>query len=378
MRDGHSVGNKGQGRALVPQGRGRPAPMSRDSYLVVAPPRPAPLTLKTRRAFSKLTLYGILGTAFAIIGYGAGDPSIRRAFDYRVTLAFAPGMSSISPTAFQSAVATKPLSSMTNHLFAEGQKGPRADRYFMALNSQAGNIRPSDKIARRLKAASLELSDSAPKDRPIQQTAAIAGAALFMTALNSQEESPLLKADEAAGPPKTGSGWAGLLKNASLSPEQPSSRLFGGLTEDEFRERELRCMATAIYFEARDEPVKGQIAVGQVIMNRIRSPYYPKTVCGVVYQGERLRSGCQFSFTCNGRKNHVTEKPEWAMSVKVAKQVIAREVWIDEIAHATHYHATYVRPDWRHELDRVAQIGGHIFYKPKPGTVQVALLSEGL
>ncbi len=137
-------------------------------------------------------------------------------------------------------------------------------------------------------------------------------------------------------------------------------------------------MAIAIYFEARDEPVKGQLAVAQVIMNRIRSPFYPKTVCGVVYQGERNRTGCQFSFTCTGKHNAVKEKEEWATAVKLAKQVIAGEVWIDEVGYATHYHATYVHPSWRFELNKVAQIGGHIFYKMKPGVVQTALLSQGL
>jgi spore germination cell wall hydrolase CwlJ-like protein len=209
------------------------------------------------------------------------------------------------------------------------------------------------------------------------QTAALAGAELFLSAFTPMD--PLLEGDGA--PRKLGAAgggeWAGLLKNASLSPEQPQT-LFGGLTEDEFRKRELRCMATAIYFEARDEPVKGQIAVAQVIMNRIRSPFYPKTVCGVVYQGERNRHGCQFSFTCTGKNNSVKEKPEWATAVKLAKQVIAGEVWLDEVGYATHYHATYVHPPWRFELNKVAQIGGHIFYKMKPGTVQIGLLSEGL
>ncbi len=113
-------------------------------------------------------------------------------------------------------------------------------------------------------------------------------------------------------------------------------------------------------------------------MNRIRSPFYPKTVCGVVYQGERNRHGCQFSFTCTGKHNSVKEKPEWATAVKIAKQVIASEVYLQEVGDATHYHATYVHPQWRHELNKVVQIGGHIFYRMKPGTVQVALLSEGL
>ena len=118
------------------------------------------------------------------------------------------------------------------------------------------------------------------------QTAAAAGASLFLSAFGPESSSEV--EIDTRPPSSAGSQWAGLLKNASLSPDQPKT-LFGGLTEDEFRARELRCMATAIYFEARDEPIRGQLAVAQVIMNRIRSPFYPKTVCGVVYQGERNR-----------------------------------------------------------------------------------------
>jgi hypothetical protein len=254
------------------------------------------------------------------------------------------------------------------HLFAESQKGPRADKFAYALRT-AGR---SDSIERALKADPLHRSGQAAT-----QTAAIAGAELFLSAFAPRSEPVLPEGFALASAKPSGGEWAGLLKNASLSPEQPKS-LFGGLTEDEFRARELRCMAVAIYFEARDEPIKGQIAVAQVIMNRIRSPFYPKTICGVVYQGERNRHGCQFSFTCTGKHNSVKEKPEWATSVKLAKQVIAGEVWLDEVGYATHYHATYVHPPWRHELDKICQIGGHIFYKMKPGTIQVALLSEGL
>jgi hypothetical protein len=264
----------------------------------------------------------------------------------------------------------EPLPGYAKHLFAGNQKGPRADKLAIAMK---GGFESS--VIQRTKTSPLRISTQAPV-----QIAALAGAELFLSAFTPQD--PLLS-NAATPAPKLGAGgggggeWAGLLKNATLSPDQPQT-LFGGLTEDEFRKRELRCMATAIYFEARDEPVKGQIAVGQVIMNRIRSPFYPKTICGVVYQGERNRHGCQFSFTCTGKHNSVKEKPEWATSVKLAKQVIAGEVWLGEVGYATHYHATYVHPEWRHELDKIVQIGGHIFYKMKPGTVQIALLSEGL
>jgi spore germination cell wall hydrolase CwlJ-like protein len=309
------------------------------------------------------------------MGYGYRDPDIRRALDYQMTLMIAPGVSSVAPSYYDRIRVPEPLPAHANYLFAESQKGPRADRFAFALKI-AGN----DAIARRMKGDPLHLKNGGAAEPPVVQTAALAGASLFLTAFSPRESAPTEAAYDAPPPPaKAGSQWAGLLKNATLSPEQPETKtLFGGLTEDEFRAREMRCMATAIYFEARDEPIQGQLAVAQVIMNRIRSPFYPKTICGVVYQGERLRTGCQFSFTCTGKHNAVKEREEWATAVKLAKQVIAGEVWIKEVGYATHYHATYVHPSWRHELDKVAQIGGHIFYKMKPGTVQLALLTEGL
>lgn len=335
----------------------------RNSDLAVIPPRPVPLTLKAKRSFAKLTRFSFLAALFAFCGYAYRDPDIRRAIDYRFTLIASPGISDVSPSSENQSPGFEPLPRQAYHLFEDSRKGPRADKLAYALK------RGFDSVSRRMKTDPLHISSE-----PAVRSAALAGAELFLSSFTPRD--PLLK-DDAAPPRRPGGEWAVLLKNASLSPDQPKT-LFGGLTEDEFRARELRCMATAIYFEARDEPIRGQIAVGQVIMNRIRSPFYPKTVCGVVYQGERNRHGCQFSFTCTGQSNSIKEKPEWATAVRLAKQVIAGEVWIKEVGYATHYHATYVHPQWRFELDKVAQIGGHIFYKMKPGTVRVALLSEGL
>jgi len=367
MRSGRSMtGDGGNSRALVAQGSPGYV-VVRNSNLAVIPPRRLPVPYKARRSFAKLAVYCVLAASFAFGGYAYRDPDIRRAVDYRMTLLVSPGISSVSPTYAARASIAEPLPAHAMYLFAENQKGPRADKFAYALRT-AG----SDPVERITKAGSLRA-----RGQSAAQTAAMAGAELFLSAFVPRGE-PVLPGGFALASAKSSSGeWAGLLKNASLSPEQPQT-LFGGLTEDEFRARELRCMATAIYFEARDEPLKGQIAVAQVIMNRIRSPFYPKTICGVVYQGERNRHGCQFSFTCTGKHNSVREKPEWATAVKLAKQVIAGEVWLDDVGYATHYHATYVHPPWRHELDKICQIGGHIFYKMKPGVIQVALLSEGL
>ncbi len=368
MRSGRSMTGDGvHSRALVAQG-GPGYGAVRNSSLAIIPPRKLPIALRARRSFVKMTVYSTLAAIFAFGGYAYRDPDIRKAVDYRLTLLAASGISSVSPTYAARAAVSQPLPAHAIYLFSESQKGPRADKFAYALKAVV-----SDEVVRGMKGGQLHLAA-----QPVEQNAALAGAELFLTAFSPRSE-PVLSGDLALASPKPAGGgeWAGLLKNASLSPEQPQS-LFGGLTEDEFRARELRCMATGIYFEARDEPIKGQIAVAQVIMNRIRSPFYPKTICGVVYQGERNRHGCQFSFTCTGKRNAVKEKPEWATAVKLAKQVIAGEVWLDEVGYATHYHATYVHPPWRHELIQVAQIGGHIFYKMKPGTIQVALLSEGL
>ena len=160
-------------------------------------------------------------------------------------------------------------------------------------------------------------------------------------------------------------GWSDLVRMAAMKGgdgEEPS-RIFGALSEKEFRARELRCMATAIYFEARGETVRGQVAVGQVIMTRVRSNFYPNTICGVVFQGQWNRNACQFSFACDGQTDAPKEAHEWKVALDVARDVISGKAFLPEIAEATHYHAVYVHPDWIKEVKRIKQIGVHIFYK---------------
>ncbi len=142
-----------------------------------------------------------------------------------------------------------------------------------------------------------------------------------------------------------------------------TGKAFGGLAEREFQKRERRCMTIALYFEARSEPETGQIAVGQVVMNRVRSPDYPDTICGVVYQGSHRRTGCQFSFTCDGKVDKPNNKSQWKRSKRLANQVLTGQTWLKSIGHATHYHADYVAPRWRRKMRRLKKIGRHIFYK---------------
>ncbi|KGF70983.1 ATP-binding protein [Hoeflea sp. BAL378] len=129
-----------------------------------------------------------------------------------------------------------------------------------------------------------------------------------------------------------------------------------------FSEAEQRCLAAGIYFEARGESVKGQAAVAQVILNRVRNPTYPNTVCGVVYQNDDWRNRCQFSFACDGIKDRVRSPKHWNMAEEIALATTAGKIWLTEVGSSTHYHATYVRPPWAKRMRKVGKIGLHVFY----------------
>jgi len=134
-----------------------------------------------------------------------------------------------------------------------------------------------------------------------------------------------------------------------------------------FSKEEQKCLATAIYFEARSESVKGQAAVAQVILNRVRNPAYPKTICKVVYQNDDWINRCQFSFACEGRKLNVTEPKQWKVAQEIAMAVTSGRIFLPEIGSATHYHAVYVRAMWAHTMKRIDRIGQHIFYRTYGG-----------
>lgn len=135
----------------------------------------------------------------------------------------------------------------------------------------------------------------------------------------------------------------------------------------EVSDKELWCMATAIYFEARGESYRGQVAVGQVVMNRVAHRLYPSTICGVVFQNQNKRNACQFSFACDGIPERVTEKKAWDKANEIARQVIAGDEYLTEVGHSTHYHATYVYPHWAPRMKKNTKIGMHVFYQFKRG-----------
>jgi spore germination cell wall hydrolase CwlJ-like protein len=126
--------------------------------------------------------------------------------------------------------------------------------------------------------------------------------------------------------------------------------------------RELDCLTQAVYFEARGETAAGQAAVAQVVLNRVRSPAFPKTVCGVVFQGAAHRTGCQFSFACDGSMRRGRELVAWDRAQNVAARALSGTV-MGSVGNATHFHTINVQPGWGPNLLRVAQVGLHVFYK---------------
>ena len=137
--------------------------------------------------------------------------------------------------------------------------------------------------------------------------------------------------------------------------------------------KELYCLATNIYFESRNQPQIGRVAVGQVTMNRVNSPKFPNTVCEVVHQAKYYPSGridlhsCQFSWYCDGKSDKPKHKGKWENSLSVASLVLAYKENIRDIAFlldgATHYHADYVRPSWAKTKTKTIEIEDHIFYR---------------
>jgi|TARA_R100000479_G_C6391450_1_gene205314 spore germination cell wall hydrolase CwlJ-like protein len=133
---------------------------------------------------------------------------------------------------------------------------------------------------------------------------------------------------------------------------------------------ELACMATAIYFEARGEPMVGQVAVAQVIMSRVNDERYPDTVCDVVKQGYYyswdktipIRDKCQFSFWCDGKPEKIKDEDAYFWATEVAQAVMVGTLY-DTTQGATHYHAYYVQPSWSKKFTRTVRINDHIFYR---------------
>jgi hypothetical protein len=152
---------------------------------------------------------------------------------------------------------------------------------------------------------------------------------------------------------------------ARIEPEVPPR--YADLLAPGSLEREQRCLAEAVYFEARSEPEEGQAAVAQVVLNRVRSGLYPASVCGVVYQNRHRHLACQFTFACEGKALRVSDSESWETAKRVARDVTEGRTYLSDVGAATHYHADYVKPYWARRLKKMDVIGRHIFYQLKPG-----------
>jgi spore germination cell wall hydrolase CwlJ-like protein len=126
--------------------------------------------------------------------------------------------------------------------------------------------------------------------------------------------------------------------------------------------RDLECLTQAAYYEARGEGRDGMRAVAQVVLNRVRHAAFPNSVCGVVFQGAGRRTGCQFSFTCDGSMRGRVNRAAWERAREVASSALSGAVY-GNVGNATHFHTTGVSPGWRHSLVRVGQVGDHLFYR---------------
>ena len=139
------------------------------------------------------------------------------------------------------------------------------------------------------------------------------------------------------------------MTGAGKRPKTPAERL--GLDAKQ-RAKSEKCLAEAVYFESRGEAKRGQIAVAQVVMNRVFSGFYPNNVCGVVYQNAHRKLACQFTFACDGIPDVINEPDMWEQAKEIARDMLDGKLWLPEIGHSTHYHAYWVHPSW---VERDAQ-----------------------
>jgi hypothetical protein len=174
--------------------------------------------------------------------------------------------------------------------------------------------------------------------------------------LSALEAAPTGAAADIGGETVAGKGDSNLVQS-------PAERL--GLSGKP-RAQAQKCLADAVYFEARGEEFKGQQAVAQVVMNRVFSGYYPHDVCGVVYQNANRHLACQFTFACEGKDLSQIDEPDmWEQAKQIAKDMLDGKIWLTEVGHATHYHAYWVHPSWVHEMTKLYHLGVHTFYRPR-------------
>src|SRR5690242_4959586 len=155
----------------------------------------------------------------------------------------------------------------------------------------------------------------------------------------------------------------------------PAAKPFVFTGDKAARAQALECLASAVYYEAGSQDDDGERAVAQVVLNRVRHPAFPASVCGVVYQGSTRATGCQFTFTCDGSMNRQPDADGWKRAYRIAEAALAGSVYAP-VGFATHYHANYVVPYWASTLAKNAVVGAHIFYRWAGGWGQPAAFAK--
>jgi hypothetical protein len=254
-----------------------------------------------------------------------------------------------------------------------GHAGPGPDSIPPSLAAARESTPPADSGSATIRMAGIYLVTTSPtgltpvalEPWPVDVWEALPVASWPAEIPGSELSDASPAADRPSGPPLNETVAAkGEVTGAGRRPKSPAELLdLAGAS----RARHEKCLADAIYFEARGEPVRGQMAVAQVVINRVFSGHYPDNVCGVVYQSTRRhrRLRCQFSFTCDGIPDRVTEPDAWERATHIARDALDGRFWLNDIGKATHYHARWVYPRWVHEMRRLDRIGVHTFYRPR-------------
>jgi spore germination cell wall hydrolase CwlJ-like protein len=209
-----------------------------------------------------------------------------------------------------------------------------------------------------------EIKRWAPGEEPVLVQPGAADPDVKLSALEPAASATEKDKDQKTAADKGGETVApkGEVTGKNKRPQSPAERL--KLTSNA-RAKAEKCLAEAVYFEARGEPIRGQMAVAQVVINRVFTEFYPKTVCGVVYQNANRKYRCQFTFACDNVRDVIREPDMWAQAKRIAKDALDGRIWVPEVGKATHYHAYWVRPSWTHEMHRLYKLGVHTFYRPR-------------
>ena len=210
--------------------------------------------------------------------------------------------------------------------------------------------------------------------------ALVASAAIATASL-----SPLIATEAAPPPPPSmavrplapDQAFKAQCRNPRRSGPNPAAAAFKFKGNAAARAQALNCLASAVYYEAGNQDADGERAVAQVVLNRVRHPAFPGSVCGVVYQGSTRPTGCQFTFTCDGSLNRQPDADGWRRATEVAAAALSGAVYAP-VGWATHYHADYVVPYWAATMAKNTVVGAHLFYRWPGGWGQPSAFTQGL